>query len=161
MQARFGEIEGSRWWRARPAPAGDVNHSLHWSGWGAVGARIDNVPYWWRHPKATMDSDCTDNTGSLVEQLDEASARLALRRWIALRVSWWARAYLEASGTDAVEDGLLAALGATRQELTADAAIAVRALAREAALPYDPEQQVRGFIGPDAWYEDTKLDDAV
>jgi hypothetical protein len=100
-----------------------------------------------------MDSDCADDTGSLVEQLDEASARLALRRWIALRLSWWARRYLEEAGAASVEDGLLAAVGAAPKELTTDAAIAVRALMKEVKLPYDPDRDVRGYMGPDAWYE--------
>jgi len=154
MEARFAEAGGTRWWQARPVPASDVNQALHWSGWGAVGVRIDDVPYWWRHPKATMDSDCADDTGALVEHLDDASARLALRRWIALRLSWWARRYLEEAGTAVVDNGLLAAVGGVRQELTTDAAVAIRALVKEATLPYDPERDVRGFMGPDTWYTD-------
>jgi hypothetical protein len=150
VRERFAATEGARWWRARFSTI--ANTEASWSGWGAIGMRIDHVPYWWRTPDGMMDSLCADETGPLVEHIDEDAAPLALRRWIAFRLGWWAKDYLKAAGPAATVEGILAAVGARSAEVSADGRIALHAFVRECALGFDPAHQVRGFVGPDEWY---------
>jgi hypothetical protein len=147
---RMAPIEGDRWWRAMVRSAPSVN--LSWSGWGAIGVRIDHVPYWWRHPPGTHAAPCSDEEGVCIEHIDERDAPVALRRWIASRIWWWAEAYLREAGRDANEDGVLAALAPEPGSLSADARIALRALLRECASGFDPARDACGFVGPDDWY---------
>ena len=150
VRARFAVTEGTRWWRARVLPI--ANTQAYWSGWGAIGVRIDHVPYWWRNPQGMMGSRCADETGPLVEHIDEGAAPLAHRRWIAFRLGWSAKDYLKDAGTGATVEGVLAAIGTRSAEMSADGRIALHAFVRECALGFDPAHQVRDFVGPDEWY---------
>jgi hypothetical protein len=91
-----------------------------------------------------------------VVQIEESRVRLKLRRWIALRCSWWCRASVnfERDNTLWDEQAILNLVGVPRDRLSIDGGIAVRALAREAAMPFDPTRDVRGNMGPDSWYSD-------
>ena len=155
LRDRFAATAGARWWRACVSSV--ANSEASWSGWGAIGMRIDHVPYWWRHPEGMMDSRCTDETGTLVEKVDDEAAPLALRRWIAFRIGWWAKDYLQRSGPAATAEGILTAMDAGPSDLSADGRIALHALVRECASAFDPERQVRGFVGPDEWYRGTVI----
>jgi hypothetical protein len=75
---------------------------------------------------------------------------IAERRWLASRFAWRASAYL-AEARPSFE-GLLSALSVSREALSEDALIAVRALIRESSLDPRSASLVPGFRGPDAWY---------
>ena len=156
FEHELGNLDGTRWWWHGLAQPAFVNQTLSAGSWGMVGVRVEHVPYWWQRPKRTIDLSCDDELGKLLKRVDDASARILFRRWIASRCSWWCRVTNQYSRDSTPEnaDDILALLGVARGALSKDGAIAVRALAREAQRPFDPDHDVRGFVGPDAWYCD-------
>jgi hypothetical protein len=148
---RFEGIDGQRWCRFPNGPAVDENRDA-WSATGsAIGVLASHVPYWWRCPRGRGLTTAIVGA-DLPVHLDDAAARIGLRRWIVRRMSWWARDYVNAQQA-VTEAGILRALATDGPPISDDAEIALRALVRECALPYSPEQDIRGFMGPDAWYE--------
>jgi hypothetical protein len=151
LVAHLEDIEGRRWCRLPNGPAGIENRDAWGAAGSAVGVLVCHVPYWWRCPRGRRLT--TVSIGAdLPVQLDEAAARIEFRRWIARRMSWWARDYLSAHAPTVTEAGILDAMGANDSSISRDAEIALGALVRECALPYHPDQDIRGFMGPAGWY---------
>jgi hypothetical protein len=141
FSARLQEVKGERWWRAVPTRAA-------WDYTGVAGAPavlVRSAPYWWKSPAGAVAARGV----RAMEQVSDNQLSVAVRRWLASRMAWEAKAYL-AQGTPSVE-GLVVALGGQEQP-SADARVAAQALVREASLTAEAASAAPGFAGPDSWY---------
>lgn len=150
-------IEGERWRRLSLHDARQVNRDAGASGWGAPGVLVRLAPYWWTPPRKEVkdyivsSSWMSNVVPSEVEVIPDANFVVAFRRWIACRVAWWAKARSIELSTASPRQ-LVDEIGTDINNVTSDGAAALSALIREAKLPFDPDQHVRGFVGPDEWY---------
>jgi hypothetical protein len=141
--AALGEMKGERWWRVKP---------VRWDYWdyrSIPGVLVRAVPYWWYETlPRNLDSHAEIEP---FEFIHEGLIVSAFRRWIASRVAWRARQYLE-RGTPSME-GILLAIKLTHGDLSEDGRVAIEALLRESALGNgDMFSLAPGFRGPDEWY---------
>src|SRR5262249_19632965 len=155
VKAELAGMPGERWWCLSVADAVEVNRRGEDEWWGAPGVLVRGVPYWWQtgRPWAmalTVAGALVGHAVGPVRAVPEHRFDVALRRWIALRASWWARRGGALAAADV--DQLAAAIGVARSPVSRDATLALAALLREARAPFDPRTQVRGFVGPDRWY---------
>lgn len=141
-------IAGARWSCLSVENAVEVNRAPAQPSLGAPGVLLEHAPYWWKTPNREVQRHLVSSQESIAEVSDRAFP-IAFRRWIARRVTWWARHVDLASAT---AEQVVAATGTEPALVSADGAIALAALLREAAQPFDPVTQVRGYIGPDEWY---------
>jgi hypothetical protein len=86
-----------------------------------------------------------------------ADVAISTRRWLASRLAQAGRPFERLDDPVTLEE-VCGRIGIDR--LSDDAAIAVKALIAERALPPPPDG-VPGFIGPDAWYADPSRDEAL
>ncbi len=141
---KLSSVPGERWWR-------DIPTREAWGtdgGMAAPGVFIRSARYW-------LERTLPDDTwaGAIrrpIERLDPTDLPIAVRRWLATRFAWRARTYVRV-GRPTFE-GLLATLSLSRDDLSADAVIAVRGIFRESTLDEGSSPVVPGFGGPDAWY---------
>jgi hypothetical protein len=141
---KLAGVPGERWWRETPSRDSWGRDAAV----GAPGVLIRSARYW-------LDRTLPDETWAIavrrpIERIDPAAVPIAIRRWLASRFAWRASAYL-AEARPSFE-GLLSALSVSREALSEDALIAVRALIRESSLDPRSASLVPGFRGPDAWY---------
>jgi hypothetical protein len=142
-------VEGERWFRITPRP-GD-HHSA--PSRGAVGVLKRDVRYWHTTPDEIGDYPVNPED---IEPVEAVHLESNIRRWIAHRMAWWARDYLEQHPLGLTGGEILGAVPEVDlSRVTADARIAAEALAREAAVYADPAEFPRraGFLGPDDWYQ--------
>jgi len=145
----FQGMDSERWFRIKPKSADQ--HSA--ASPGAVGILSREVRYWHAAPKglAFFRVQAQD-----VEFVEPAMLDIAMRRWIAHRMSWWARKHLELHRAGTTGDEIIRAIpGADASKLTDDARIAAGALAREARAYGETAEfpQRAGFLGIDSWYQ--------
>jgi hypothetical protein len=143
-------VDGERWFRMRPKGAEHLSDYLP----GMVGIVQRQTRYW--HVTPDRITRCPLALAADVEAVDPAQLHGSIRRWIARRLAWWARAYLEQHRGHATCDGIIASASEPGgPEATADARVAATALAREAATHGDSTAfPLRaGFLGPDVWYQ--------
>lgn len=144
--------EGERWFRIKPKPTDDRSS---WSS-GAVGILKRDLPYWQQQRPLPDVLGNHPVTAEDIEQVPPERLETSVRRWIAHRLAWSARAYLEQHRTVARGDDLIAAVPEVDlSRVTPDARIAAAALACEAQAfgdsPSFPQQA--GFLGPEEWYQ--------
>jgi hypothetical protein len=153
----LADEEGERWFRMKLRPTDDP------SSWtpGAVGVLKRNVRYWHQLSDAVgAYSVAADD----IEPVAPADLPGCVRRWIAHRIAWWTRSYLQRHPDTITGADLITAVpDADPTRVTPDAWIAASALAREAAAfgssPQFPHQA--GFLGPDEWYQALPPTDAT
>lgn len=145
----LSEVEGERWVCYSVDNAVEANRRAVTGALGAPGVLVRHAPYWWA-PRREVSTHFL-SPRLLTKTISDRDFDVAFRRWIARRVTWWAKPP-RVDLTTASADQVVAALGIDASRVTADGAIALAALLREARLPFDPNTQVRGYIGPDAWY---------
>ncbi len=155
LEIRYLEMlaneEGERWFRIKPKP---TDHRSSWLS-GAVGVLKRNLRYWQQQRPLPDLLGNYPVTPEDIEQVPPGRLDSSVRRWIARRLAWSARAYLEQHRAAVAGDDLIAAVpGVDLSRVTPDARIAAAALAREAQAfgdsPGFPQQA--GFLGPEEWY---------
>lgn len=141
-------VEGARWERRSIGVAVEVNRRGGESTWGAPGVLVRHAPYSWEPPRneiaLSVVSEPTDS-------VSEKGFLVAFRRWIALRVAWWA-GHARIDLATSSEKEVAAVVGVEWALVSRDGAVALEALRQEAQLAFDPSVHVRGFVGPDEWY---------
>ncbi len=87
VKAALAPIEGERWRRFSIGGATEANRRASDFALGAPGVLVRSAPYWWAadHPAVT-----TCYAATPMDALGDDDFAIALRRWIALRTSWWA-----------------------------------------------------------------------
>jgi hypothetical protein len=130
-------VVGERWVRLAVADAAEVERRADEPFWGSPGVLVRDAAYHFVPPPGAV----TVVADGPLERI--ADLEVALRRWIARRAAWRARRL----GVELARVETLAPAGASN-----DARLALRGLAAEARLPFDPARQVRGFAAPDAVY---------
>lgn len=157
-RATLAGVEGERWMRISVSNARDANRSSASSGPGAPGVLVRDAPYWWAPPEGAMDYIVFSASMSNVIPVEmdiilEHEFVVAFRRWIARRVSWWARSkFTTTELSSATPERVAAAIGVGWHQVSMDGTVALAALIREAALPFHPDKHVYGYIGPDEWF---------
>lgn len=141
--------EGERWFRIKVKPTDDHSSPSR----GAVGILKRAIPYWYPLSDVVGNYPVTPED---IEPVPPDRLDSSIRRWIARRLAWSARAYLEQHRTVARGDDLIAAVPEVDlSRVTPDARIAAAALACEAQAfgdsPSFPQQA--GFLGPEEWYQ--------
>lgn len=137
------DVPGERWVRLAPQRS-DWDGSLFCGAPAVLNRAAD---YRWRAP---------DKTKALILRGHEAiepvkNLTIATRRWIASRVAWQLVQAKHEPGRDTSADEVARMLSVT-VPVSADAAIAVRALLRE-RYELDPSSDgFPGFRGPDDWF---------
>lgn len=137
---RLRALPGERWFRMA-VPSGPAT----WDGTlGLPGVLVRAARYWW-----SAEGFTSLTVYSPLEQIADADLPVAIRRWMALRMTWWAREYL-AQGAPTFGGLVAAVAGGADVAPTNDARIAIAALLRELQTPGDGRPL--GFRGPDEWY---------
>ncbi|HWE30024.1 MAG TPA: hypothetical protein VHB97_18560, partial [Polyangia bacterium] len=137
---RLRVLPGEPWFR-RPAPSGPAT----WDGTlGLPGVLVRAARYWW-----SAEGFTSLYVHAPLERIADDDIPVAIRRWMASRMTWWAREYL-AQGAPTFDGVVAAVTGGADVAPSADARIAIAALLRELALP-DGDRPL-GFRGPDEWY---------
>jgi hypothetical protein len=150
-------IEGERWFRIKPRLTDHLSDFTP----GMIGVVQRRSRYWHNTPPGITRCPLAGGSDAefvMPEQLDSC-----IRRWIAHRLAWWAREYLEQDRAQATGNRIIqAASEPQRGPATADVQLAASALAREARTyadsPVFPQQA--GFLGPDDWYQSPMQADA-
>jgi hypothetical protein len=131
-------LEGVRWHQLNFGRRRAIGQHV-----GAPAAVLRQVNYRWRVPKGTLTVRVAESY--LVPVTDLV---VAVRRWLAYRSALTADfAWDRLTSVDSIVD----AVGIPAAELSADAIIAMQALAAEAAMESPPDS-VAGFRGPDSLY---------
>lgn len=152
----LSSIPGEKWFRIVPLP--NDRHSS--SSSGAVGVLRRDVRYW-----QTISGDVGDypvRPGDF-EMVAPNKLSSTIRRWIAHRLAWWTKDYLEQARSDVTGSDIIAAVPDVNLErVTPDARVSADALAKELlvyrASPDFPRRA--GFLGLDEWYR-SPLGDAA
>jgi hypothetical protein len=147
LRETLSAVEGERWARYSVEDAREVNR-IAYASWGAPGVLVRHAPYWWTPPRKEVMGHLGMRA---VEAVSEAGFVVAFRRWIAFRVSWWVR-FRDLELATASARQVVEAIGVDMDRVSADGMIALSALLREAQSAFDPDTQVRGYIGPDEWF---------
>lgn len=139
-------IAGSRYYRRSSA--------------GSLGVLFPDFRYW-MNPNASAPHTGRGRAGVL-EHLGEAELPIALRRWQAARISWYAGPTYWAAGNPTVESLThqithFFPYGRPKENagvpnLSVDAVIAMRALIAEFNLKSPEFEERAGTLGPDEWY---------
>jgi hypothetical protein len=135
------DIDGERWLRLPPANPPSYQGIL-----GAPGVLIRSVRYWWRRP-AGLEAAVVSRR---LEQVGASDFPIAVKRWMATRIAWFARDYLANPSPTLV--GVVAALEGNVAEISADARSAISGLLRELKSLDGGQAPALGFRGPDEWY---------
>lgn len=153
LRAALGALDGDVV-RLSVSNAREVNRRGYEATWGALGVLVRGAPYTWARPgmMVLLGPPATD-------AVSEAGFVVSFRRWIASRVAWAVKSTGLALAT-ATPAQVAAAAGVAIDQVSPDGAAALAALIREAALPFHPDQHVRGYVGPDAWFADAPLPSA-
>lgn len=144
----FQGMPGERWFRAKLKPTDDEYDYIP----GVVGIVLRKTRYWGQVPPGFVRFRFAGPDDIEVVPPDRLES--SVRRWIARRLAWWARAGLRRPAVTG--DELIAAVPEVDlSRVTPDARIAAAALAREAQAfgdsPSFPQQA--GFLGPEEWYQ--------
>ncbi|HET9622148.1 MAG TPA: hypothetical protein VFP84_12330 [Kofleriaceae bacterium] len=146
---RFTPLEGERWYRVKP----DMPDQLHSEIPGMIGMIQRGVRYWER-PRVGFGT-FLHGSPDRIEPVRVEDLAIAMRRWFARRLAWWAREYMARAQGPVAEAGLVQhGLNTDMATLDEDTLRAARGLAREAhAFGTRPDFALRaGFLGPDDWY---------
>jgi hypothetical protein len=128
LVARLHEAQGERWWCKRPTE--DVVRWNTADTYLLPGVLIRDARYWVRGPSGTDAALMRREHRAYLVPIDDLS--IALRRWLAVRITRKAHDYLERTSTPTVS-GILEALGKPDCTPTPDAELALRAVTRHAA----------------------------
>lgn len=150
LRAIFAGIEGKRWACFAVKNPHQVKHGAGASAWGAPGVLVHHVPYFWASPRKEAVVHVTSPLWE-INDIPETGLVVAFRRWIALRVSWWAK-FRSIELSSATPGQVAEAIGVDFDRVSADGLVALTALIREARGPFDPDKDVRGYTGPDEWF---------
>lgn len=127
---------------------------------GSIGVLFSDFRYW-MNPNASAPHTARSRAGVL-EHLSDGDLPIALRRWQAARISWYASPTYWAVGTPTVESLTHRIThffpfgrpkeNAESPNLSVDALVAMRALIAEFNLKSPEFEKRAGTLGPDEWY---------
>jgi len=145
VAATLATVPGEHWWREVPTRE-------TWGAEPSVGAPGVLV----RRAREGLERRLPEGARAQplqgpLERLSWVALPVALRRWLASRFAWQARAYLALVARPTVVD-LTVALRLAPDAFSEDARVAVNAVVREVRERTLGEARPLGYRGPDEWY---------